>query len=131
MRAIAKASRVILAGLMILSGLVSATSQQATMSELSATPADEHGARNPRFAYRVDDRTSLPGALPKYDAKSGLIENGNPLWSIARTSLTAARERPVFSPTRRAPPILVKSGPAPAACRRTASCACRRFCRRK
>ena len=115
MRAIANASRVILVGLMTLYGLVGATSQQPTSSELSATP-DAHGARNPRFAYVVDDKTSsLPDNLPNSRAKSGLVENGNPLWSIARTSLTAARERPIFSPTRRAPPVLVKSGPERAA----------------
>ena len=110
MRAIANASRVILVGLMTLYGLVGAISQQATTSELSAIHADAHGARTPSIAYMVDDRTS--GNLPKSGAKSSLVENGNPLWSIARTSLTVARERPIFSPTRRARPILVKSGPA-------------------
>ena len=56
MRAIANTSRVILVGLMRLYGLISAASQQSTTSELSATHADAHGARTPRFAYMVDDR---------------------------------------------------------------------------
>lgn len=43
------------------------------------------------------------------------INGDNALWSIPLASLTATRERPIFSPTRRPPPILVKPAPTEAA----------------
>ena len=43
------------------------------------------------------------------------INGDNALWSIPLVSLTATRERPVFSPTRRPPPILIKPAPTEAA----------------
>jgi len=43
------------------------------------------------------------------------INGDNALWSIPLVSLTATRERPVFSPTRRPSPILVKPAPTEAA----------------
>ncbi len=38
---------------------------------------------------------------------------GNPLWAIPLNSLSATRERPLFSPSRRPPPVLVAAPPAP------------------
>jgi general secretion pathway protein N len=45
------------------------------------------------------------------------VGQGNPLWSISVAALTATRERPIFSPTRRPPPVAVVAAPsqAPAA----------------
>lgn len=37
---------------------------------------------------------------------------GNPLWAISIDSLTATRERPLFSPSRRPPPPVVVAAPA-------------------
>jgi hypothetical protein len=37
--------------------------------------------------------------------------NGNPLWAIAATSLSATRERPIFTPSRRPPPAVVAAVP--------------------
>jgi len=36
---------------------------------------------------------------------------GNPLWSISLASLPATRERPIFSPSRRPPPVVLKTAP--------------------
>ena len=36
---------------------------------------------------------------------------GNPLWSISLASLPATRERPIFSPSRRPPPVALKTTP--------------------
>jgi hypothetical protein len=33
------------------------------------------------------------------------LEEGNPLWAVPLSSLTPTRERPLFSPTRRPPPL--------------------------
>ena len=43
------------------------------------------------------------------------IGHDNALWSIPLASLTATMERPIFSPTRRPPPVLVKPAPTEAA----------------
>src|SRR5438045_3679915 len=46
-------------------------------------------------------------------------QSGNPLWTIPLASLTATRERPIFTPSRRPPPpvqpIAVTPAPAPIA----------------
>jgi hypothetical protein len=42
------------------------------------------------------------------------VPSANPLWTIPLPSLTATRERPVFSPSRRPPPpVVVAKAPAP------------------
>jgi general secretion pathway protein N len=41
--------------------------------------------------------------------------NGNPLWGIPLKGLTAARERPLFAPTRRPPPVAPPTQPVAAA----------------
>jgi general secretion pathway protein N len=38
---------------------------------------------------------------------------GNPLWAVPLTELSATRERPIFSPSRRPPPSPVVAAPAP------------------
>jgi hypothetical protein len=47
-----------------------------------------------------------------------LAGHGNPLWAISLVSLSATRERPIFSPSRRPPPIAelpqIQSPPTPA-----------------
>jgi general secretion pathway protein N len=40
---------------------------------------------------------------------------GNPLWSIPLRALSATRERPLFSPSRRPPVPVIAEAPAPAA----------------
>lgn len=63
-----------------------------------------------------------PGApvLPQQPAELPPTEpNGNPLWAIPLSSLTATRERPLFLPSRRAPaaavagPVAVAPAPPP------------------
>src|SRR5262245_27652408 len=39
------------------------------------------------------------------DRDQNVAVGGNPLWAIPLSSLTAIRERPIFSPTRRPPPL--------------------------
>lgn len=53
---------------------------------------------------------SLDGEPPAQAAAAA--PRGNPLWGIPLQSLTATRERPLFSPSRRPPP---SAAPAPAA----------------
>jgi hypothetical protein len=56
-----------------------------------------------------------PGA-PRQRPAAQSAPNGNPLWSVPLRMLTATRDRPLFSPTRRAPPApvpVVAVSPAP------------------
>jgi general secretion pathway protein N len=39
----------------------------------------------------------------------------NPLWEIPLSNLSSTRERPIFSPSRRPPPVLIAAPPAPPA----------------
>lgn len=72
------------------------------------------------------DRVPLGGArndLPVRGAKPAArpLVTANPLWAIPLSALTATRERPLFSPSRRAPapvvanaPVVAPPPPAPA-----------------
>jgi general secretion pathway protein N len=48
-----------------------------------------------------------PASVPLHDA--------NPLWAIPLTQLPQTRERPIFSPSRRPPPVATASAPTPVA----------------
>jgi len=61
-------------------------------------------------------RAPLGGArndLPVHGARPAAkpLVSANPLWAIPLTALTATRERPLFSPTRRAPAPVVANAP--------------------
>jgi general secretion pathway protein N len=53
---------------------------------------------------------AIAPALPENLPPSG---PANPLWSVPLASLTVARERPIFSPSRRPAPVPVAAAPAP------------------
>ena len=59
---------------------------------------------------------ATPGAsVSNKQARGATATRGNPLWAIPLKSLTATRERPLFSPSRRPPAVFVAapSGPPP------------------
>jgi general secretion pathway protein N len=62
----------------------------------------------PIASSSVPTTADLPRNNPKLQ---GSVGQGNPLWAIPLTSLTATRDRPIFSPTRRPTPVVVKSDP--------------------
>jgi general secretion pathway protein N len=49
-----------------------------------------------------------PGAVPAQNPQ----QSGNPLWAVPLRTLSATRERPIFSPSRRPPPAAVAVVPA-------------------
>jgi general secretion pathway protein N len=49
----------------------------------------------------------VPGSAPPRAPERPSEPGGNPLWSIPLSNLTATRERPLFSPSRRATPPAV------------------------
>jgi len=59
---------------------------------------------------RVGPRPDQAGVSPTLPATVAAAA-GNPLWSIPLASLSATRERPIFSPSRRPPPQAVVSQP--------------------
>ena len=111
-RAILNFRRAILVGLMSIFGLISAASQQSTDFELRlGTQTDQRGAPKSVLAHIASGSVPSRADLPGNGTKQGPIGRGNPLWAIPLTSLTATRERPIFSPTRRPPPVAVKLAP--------------------
>jgi hypothetical protein len=112
LRAIIKFRRAILVALMSLFGLSNAASQQSTNFELRlGTQTDQRGAPKPALAHIATASVPSRADLPGNGMKQALIGLGNPLWAIPLTSLTATIERPIFSPTRRRPPVAVKPAP--------------------
>ena len=103
------ARRVILVGLMTAFGLVSAASQAPTDSELAANGmrTDQRSVTKPVLASGSVSTTADP---PVNGTRlQGSIGRGNSLWDIPLTSLSATRERPIFSPTRRPLPAVQSS----------------------
>ncbi len=63
--------------------------------------------------------TSRPSPAPSPQDRSGIereqVPSGNPLWGIPIKLLSATRDRPIFSPSRRPPPPVVADQPIVAA----------------
>lgn len=62
----------------------------------------------------VPGPVDMTPAAPLPRAERPAEPTGNPLWAIPLSSLTATRDRPLFTPSRRAPAPAV-AGPAPVA----------------
>ena len=93
-------------GLALLSGWAAgwaAVSHAATSATMDILPSDVAGVPE-----RVEVGNLKPLTGPKRDAKPPA--SGNPLWSVPLSVLTATRERPIFSASRRPPPRAV-TGP--------------------
>jgi hypothetical protein len=82
--------RAILAGLLTVVGLV------AAVPHLIYFQAGKHNVTG-----IVRDGTASTKAERTGTRSKGSIEQGNPLWAIPLSSLSATRNRPIFSPTRR------------------------------
>jgi general secretion pathway protein N len=57
----------------------------------------------------------LPGSAPPRAPERPSDPTGNPLWAIPLSNLTATRERPLFTPSRRPPAPPAVAGPVAAA----------------
>jgi hypothetical protein len=68
----------------------------------------------PRGSVSATQPSATPGLTPPAASTAEPAPSDNPLWTIQPTSLTATRERPVFSPSRRPPPpVAATKAPAP------------------
>lgn len=90
-----------------------ADSQELTMrNELPPGLGSQHSLDDP--AAIPLDKTTLPLPLRSRDGQiwpPGAFERPNPLWAVPVAALTATRERPIFSPSRRPPVPLVSPAP--------------------
>ncbi|KAA5603683.1 hypothetical protein [Blastochloris sulfoviridis] len=86
---------------------------------LAALGAEAPAATGPFGAAPRETQFEAPRpAAPLVSAAPAPAERapeGNPLWAVPLSRLSATRERPLFAPTRRAPPPAVAATPRPAA----------------
>jgi hypothetical protein len=75
----------------------------------AATGPDNPGLDVTRNAMPPPDVTAKPPETPPLSAK--------PLWAIPLSALSATRNRPLFTPSRRPPAPIVANAPAPVAAR--------------
>lgn len=87
-------------------GLIAPAKSQQELSS-SRTPAiplaDPRGGLAP--ASPLQQKVTGPGIEVTVE------KHGNPLWNRPLATFTATRERPLFSPTRRAPPLTLAARP--------------------
>ncbi len=104
-------ARLLLTAACIGAPALAATPPSATDPGLESTPLDMA-----RHAMPPPEEVSAPAAGKPAAASSKPAAppavSANPLWAVPLSSLTATRERPLFSPSRRPPAPAVASAPA-------------------
>jgi general secretion pathway protein N len=83
--------------------------------ERSGTILAAIGAENPALDTPGAPDASPEAAAPREAAPPPPARAGNPLWAIPMRKLSATRERPLFSPSRRPPTPVIAAAPAPIA----------------
>ena len=99
--------RLLLISPIVLFSLISSASQ----SEVQQTTAAGQTIK-PNAADAVNPVSAPKTNLQADGSTQSAAQRDNSLWSVPLTSLTATRERPIFSPTRRPRTVAVKSAPA-------------------
>jgi hypothetical protein len=92
---------------------------------LTVNSADDPGLQNPgldvtRHAMPPPDITAKPDAEtpgasphPAAEPQKAIAPSANPLWAIPLSALSATRNRPLFTPSRRPPAPVVANVPRP------------------
>jgi general secretion pathway protein N len=97
-------------------GLMAGGAQGQTRAP-GATTLAAIGAENPDADVNLPGATAEPAseaaAPPRDAAPPATAHTGNPLCAIPMRKLSATRDRPLFSPSRRPPPPVVAAAPAP------------------
>jgi general secretion pathway protein N len=90
--------------------LLAATCGELQPSAFAATESIDTGVMTPTTDPPQAERT--PAAIVRPGGQATRMPAGNPLWAIPLRLLTGARDRPLFSPSRRPPPAAVAAAPA-------------------
>jgi hypothetical protein len=89
-----------------------ASTSAASSDALDAGLVDDaHAAELPVGAAEPPVTTVRVGASPTTPVPERVL-SANPLWAVPLTQLSATRDRPIFSPSRRPPPVAVAAEPA-------------------
>jgi len=91
-------------------GLVAGFALLGAAAGLAAVPTRLIQPAGPEAESAMRNSTDAP-AVPANGAPADEPLSGNPLWHIALKQLSATRERPIFSPSRRPPPAAVAAAP--------------------
>jgi len=97
-------SRNLFRGVAVVSVLLGAAAGFAAAPTATVGPLDTNTAAG---AIDVDLGAGKPASAKPADP----APSGNPLWAVPLRDLSATRERPIFSPSRRPPPPAVAAAP--------------------
>jgi hypothetical protein len=108
-------SRGFMIGLTLLAvlGCVAASAKAASDHALDADLNDEVRPSGPPAATSVPVEPATAVHVVASPAMPAPISSANPLWAVPLDQLSATRDRPVFSVSRRPPPAAVVAEPAP------------------
>jgi general secretion pathway protein N len=92
--------------MLLLGGLLFGDAQALAVAPASAVDPREETALQgqPQVTLGAQPPAAAERAQPSAPAESVL--SGNPLWAIPLRQLSATRERPLFAPSRRPPPVV-------------------------
>jgi general secretion pathway protein N len=96
------------AGGLVLLGHIAAFGPTGAYSQVLIKAQEAAAAVHPAQtdAAQSNPAAAVPGGAGKSAEPPG---QGNPLWKVPLSSLSATRERPIFSPSRRPPPVTALS----------------------
>jgi general secretion pathway protein N len=89
-----------------------ATTSAASSNALDAGLADDVGATESPVVTADPPVTTVRAGAPPPVSAPERAQSANPLWAVPLTQLSATRDRPIFSPSRRPPPVAVAAEPA-------------------
>ena len=89
-----------------------ASGANAAQMQLAARDSGVPPALGDIEQFPIVPRDSTPSQPIITRPASTPAQTGNPLWAVPLRTLSATRERPIFSPTRRPPPAAIATAPA-------------------
>ncbi len=105
--------RQLIIGIALLSLSLDVAGATTSASSGDALDADlSNDSQAARSAPLVPQVTTVRVVAPPTGRAPERVQSANPLWAIPLTQLSATRERPIFSPSRRPPPSAVAAEPA-------------------
>jgi general secretion pathway protein N len=97
--------------LVIGSALIARAAADPAQERADLGPRDEAGSRGAEGNGVANAHAPPAGLTPGPSVTSS--RSGNPLWAVPLTALTATRDRPLFSASRRPPVVALPAAPPP------------------